>query len=188
MPELFDLTGNILIATPGLSDDRFSNSVIVVCAHSQDGAMGLMVNKPTDQVAAADLFDQLSITRSTRMPQLTVYAGGPVELERGFVLHSPEYKSSISTLAVTDTLAMTATLDILEDIAEGRGPRQSLLALGYCGWGAGQLEREIAENGWLTGEATSDLVFSQPDPRKWELALAAQGIHPLTLSTAYGRA
>jgi putative transcriptional regulator len=188
LPDLFDLTGKILIATPGLVDDRFSNSVIVVCAHSHEGAMGLMVNKPAEQVTSAELFDQLSLPLGPVKPGLMVYAGGPVEMERGFVLHSPDYSSAISTLAVTEALAMTATLDILEDIAEGQGPDQSLLALGYCGWGAGQLEGEISENGWLIGDALPELVFAQTDSRKWELALAAQGIHPLTLSSAYGHA
>lgn len=188
MPELFDLTGKLLIATPGLSDDRFSNSVILICAHSQHGAMGLMINKPATQLTSADLFDQLAIGRSPKMADMIVHAGGPVERERGFVLHSSDYRSAISTLAVTEALAMTATVDILEDIAEGRGPERSLRALGYCGWGAGQLEGEIAENSWLIGDASPGVVFGQPDPRKWELALAAQGIHPLTLSPAFGHA
>lgn len=174
---------------PGLSDERFANTVILLCAHSEEGAMGLVVNKPADHLSLDEMFDQLSLARSGgTMRSNVVHAGGPVEMERGFVLHSPEYDAAIATLHVSEDFSMTATLDVLEDIAAGYGPEQSLVALGYCGWAPGQLEREIAENGWLIGDVTPALVFRPDDDRKWDLAMSAQGIDPLNLSAVSGRA
>lgn len=173
---------------PGLSDERFSHAVIVICAHSAEGAMGIVVNKPADHVSMATLFRQLSIPCSVPIRPNPVYAGGPVDMERGFVLHSPDYDAAVSTLHVSPDFAMTASLDVLEDIAQGRGPDVSLLALGYCGWAPGQLEAEISDNGWLVGDMTQGLVFSTDDERKWTMAMAAQGIDPRTLSAASGRA
>lgn len=173
---------------PGLSDERFANTVIVLCAHSGEGAMGLVVNKPADHVSLPGLFDQLEIPCREDLSGRVVHAGGPVEMERGFVLHSPDYDTEMSTLQVSDHFAMTATLDVLEDIAAGYGPRHAMVALGYCGWAPGQLEGEIAQNGWLVGDPTSSLVFEAEDERKWDLAMSGLGIDPLSLSVAAGRA
>ena len=184
-----DLTGKLLIAMPGMGDPRFDRSVILMCAHSEDGAMGLIVNKPVPDLAFADLLDQLEIARGDGpKSEIRVHFGGPVEHGRGFVLHSTDYESNSSTLKVDASFGMTATLDILEDIARGDGPRQSFLALGYSGWGPGQLEGEILQNGWLTAEASPDIVFTPDNAAKWSRALASLGIDPLTLSAAAGRA
>ncbi|WP_397543640.1 YqgE/AlgH family protein [Roseovarius salis] len=183
-----DLNGKLLIAMPEMGDPRFAYSVIFICAHSEEGSMGLVVNKPTDDVRLSDLLDQLEISKSEDMRDLPVHFGGPVEHGRGFVLHDYGYHSSISTLDVTDAFAMTATLDILEDLAQGRGPGQAIIALGYAGWGPGQIESEIAQNAWLTCDADPALVFDTADAEKWEAALKKLGISALTLSGAAGRA
>lgn len=188
MTQKMDLTGKMLIAMPDMADPRFGNAVVFLCAHSPEGAMGIIVNKPTADLRARDLFDQLSITMGQDARELPVYFGGPVEHGRGFVLHDYGYHSAISTLNVNADFAMTATLDILEDLAEGRGPGKALLALGYAGWGPGQLEAELAQNGWLTCDADHDLVFATPNPDKWEAALARLGVSPLMLSSDVGHA
>ncbi|RSK33034.1 YqgE/AlgH family protein [Rhodovulum iodosum] len=183
------LGGKLLIAMPGMGDPRFDKSVVFMCAHSDDGALGLIVNKPMDELSFGDLLAQLEIPKTDRTRDIRVHFGGPVEHGRGFVLHSGDYRSnSASTLRVDSRFGMTGTLDILEDIAQGHGPQASLLALGYAGWGPGQLEGEIRENGWLTCEAAPDIVFGTEDGRKWERALATLGIDPLVLSAAAGRA
>jgi putative transcriptional regulator len=183
-----DLTGKLLIAMPGMGDPRFAHAVIYMCAHSEDGAMGLMINKPTDDLRLRDLLEQLSIKATPDARDIRVHFGGPVEHGRGFVLHDYGYHSSISTLDVNEDFAMTATLDILEDLAEGRGPGKALMALGYAGWGPGQVEAEISENGWLTCEASHDLVFQTSDNEKWEKALQTLGISALALSAEAGHA
>ncbi|WP_293576202.1 YqgE/AlgH family protein [Phaeobacter sp.] len=184
-----DLTGELLIAMPGIGDHRFEYSLVLLCSHDDSGAMGLIVNKAADGVGLSNLLDQLEISiTSEQAATLPVRFGGPVETQRGFVLHSPEYQSAVNTLPVSDHFAMTATVDILEDIAVGRGPSQVLVMLGYAGWGPGQLEAEIAMNGWLNVPATSELVFDLPDSQKWEAALRALGVDPLTLSASAGHA
>lgn len=183
-----DLTGKLLIALPGMGDPRFANAVVLICAHSPEGGMGLIINKPTDDLSMRDLLDQLSITPGEDLRNLPVHFGGPVEHGRGFVLHDSGYVSAISTLEVSEDFAMTATLDILEDLAEGRGPAKALIALGYAGWGPGQLEDELAQNGWLTCDADADLVFATKDARKWETALDRLGVSALMLSSDGGRA
>ncbi|MFL4470262.1 YqgE/AlgH family protein [Tateyamaria armeniaca] len=190
MPDPFslDLTGNLLVAMPGMGDPRFDRSVIFICAHSDEGAMGLIVNKPARDVDLGDLLEQLDIKVEPGIRHMQVHIGGPVETSRGFVLHSTEYTSRLKTLEVGDTFGMTATLDVLEDIAAGGGPDQSLVMLGYAGWGAGQLEGEISRNGWLTVDAEADLVFGADDDAKWAAALATLGIDPLGLSGMAGRA
>lgn len=182
-----ELTGKLLIAMPGMGDPRFEHSVIFVCAHSDDGAMGLIINKPAREVAFSEILGQLDIEATDRIRALPVHFGGPVEMARGFVLHSLDYTSSLQTLEVAG-FGMTATLDILEDIAKGEGPAQSVMALGYAGWGPGQLEAEISQNGWLTCDASADVVFALPDADKWTAALSSLGIDPLTLSSTAGRA
>lgn len=183
-----DLAGQILIAMPGMADPRFDHSVILVCAHSPDGAMGLILNKPLDELSFSGLLEQLGIPRAPHGRDIRVQFGGPVERGRGFVLHSSDWQAEGSTLEVPGGLGMTATLDILQALAQGGGPGEAMLALGYSGWGPGQLEAEIGRNDWLTSTAPEGLVFGADDAAKWSAALRGMGIDPLTLSAAAGRA
>lgn len=184
-----DLNGKLLIAMPGMGDPRFEHSVIFLCSHSDEGAMGLIINKPAKGVSLNDLLTQLELDgESPDLGASPVHFGGPVETARGFVLHSSDYASNLHSLAVSDAFSMTATLDILEDMAAARGPRRALLMLGYSGWGAGQLEDEISQNAWLTTEASPDLVFATEDGSKWEAALRTLGVDPVTLSASAGHA
>jgi putative transcriptional regulator len=183
-----DLAGRLLIAMPGMADARFQRSVIVICAHSPDGAMGLIVNKPAGEMSFAGLLEHLGIASAKRGRDIRVRFGGPVERGRGFVLHSDDWDGGEAALDVPGGLRMTATLDILEALAGGGGPAQALLALGYSGWGPGQLEDEILRNDWLISPAGADLVFSDEDPGKWAGALRGIGVDPVTLSAASGRA
>ena len=182
------LTGKLLVAMPGMGDPRFERAVVYICAHTRDGTMGLIVNKPTPESLAFDLFAQLKIPDVDRSIELGTYFGGPVENERGFVLHSSDYCASRSTLKVDERISMTATLDILEEIARGDGPQSAILLLGYSGWGPNQLESEIGQNGWLTCEANTEIVFATKPKLKWTAALNSIGVDPLTLSAAAGRA
>lgn len=184
----FDLNGTLLASMPGMTDPRFDRSVVFVCAHSEDGAMGLIINKPAYDVALGDLLDQLDITSDEQVRTTPVYFGGPVETSRGFVLHSAEYESQLQTLEAGNGFGMTATLDVLEDIAKKSGPEKALVMLGYAGWGPGQLEAEIARNDWLTAKADPNLVFSDADEGKWMAVVKSMGIDPLALSGAAGRA
>ncbi|WP_138922682.1 YqgE/AlgH family protein [Sulfitobacter sp. BSw21498] len=183
-----DLTGQLLVAMPGMGDPRFDHSVIFICAHDDEGAMGLIVNKPAADLKLGDVLDRLSDVDMDDITGLGVHVGGPVETERGFVLHSAEYRSVMKTTDIAQGVAMTVTLDILEDIARGKGPRQAMMMLGYAGWDAGQLEGEIAQNGWLTCPCDTDILFTLPDARKWEAALTSIGVDPLGLSATAGRA
>lgn len=186
--DLPHLDGKLLIAMPSMGDPRFEKSVIYICAHSCDGAMGLIVNKPAKELQFSDLLDQLNIKTDRPIEGIDVYYGGPVEYGRGFVLHTHDYASDDSTLTVNDDFGMTATLDILEDISNGEGPEACLLALGYAGWGPGQLEDEIRANGWLTCEANHKLVFDKNPKGKWLAALETLGIDPRMLSAGGGTA
>lgn len=183
-----ELAGQILIAMPGMADPRFDRSVILICAHSDEGAMGLIVNKPLQDIRFGTLLDQLSIPHAPKGRDIRIHMGGPVDRGRGFVLHSADWGIGKATLPVPGGYAMTATLDILEALARGGGPDHAILALGYSGWGAGQLESEIARNDWLTSAAPEGLVFGAEDSAKWAAALKAMGIDPLTLSASAGRA
>lgn len=182
------LDGKLLIAMPGMGDPRFDKSLIYMCAHSEDGAMGLIVNKPAIDLQFSDLLEQLNITPAEEFNPIEIHFGGPVEHGRGFVLHSKDYIAKDSTLEVDDNLGMTATLDILEDISHGNGPDTCLLALGYAGWGPGQLEDEIRANGWLTCEADVNLIFSDDHTAKWTGAIESLGIDPRLLSATGGTA
>jgi putative transcriptional regulator len=186
--ESMDLSGKLLIAMPGMGDPRFEKSVVFMCAHSPEGAMGLIVNKPATDLRFADLLEQLGIEAGEGTAAIRVHFGGPVEHGRGFVLHSSDYRASDSTLEVDADFGMTATLDILEDIGQGLGPASCLLALGYAGWGPGQLEDELQQNGWLTCDATPELVFAGDDAGKWAAALQSMGISPSMLSSEGGSA
>lgn len=172
---------------PQMEDSRFERSVIYICAHNADGAMGLVVNRLFDAITFPDLLEQLNIETTPKTEQIHVHFGGPVESGRGFVLHSDDYVRD-GTLKVRSGFALTATVDILKAIAVGEGPRRSLLALGYSGWGPGQLEQEIAANGWLVVPANPSLVFERDLDDKWQSALAATGVTLATLSGVAGRA
>jgi putative transcriptional regulator len=187
-PSALDLTGQLLIAMPGMGDPRFEHAVIFMCAHSEEGAMGLIINKPAEEVTLCDVMDHLDIALEPDVAQRAVHFGGPVEMARGFVLHSAEYTSKLQTLEIGQVFGMSATVDILEDIARGEGPRDALVMLGYSGWGPGQLENEIKSNGWLTGPATPRLVFGTQDTDKWMRAVEELGIDPLGLSATAGHA
>ncbi len=183
-----DLTGKLLVAMPGMTDPRFDRSVVFLCAYSEEGAMGLIVNKPAPELILSDILEQLEIDNAQETAKLPVYFGGPVETARGFVLHSGEYKSRLQTLEVDDDFGMTATLDVLEDLASGDGPQEAMVMLGYSGWGPGQLDSEIARNGWLVASADPKLVFGTDCDDKWVAAIKSLGIDPLVLSSTAGRA
>jgi putative transcriptional regulator len=183
-----DLRGQLLIAMPGMGDPRFAQSVVYMCAHSPEGAMGLIVNKPTPEINFSTLLTQLGLTAGAGMRDIRVHFGGPVEQSRGFVLHSTDYPGGPTTLKVDDAVSMTASLDVLEAIVAGRGPASTLMALGYAGWGPGQLEAEIGANGWLTAASRPELVFGRANEHKWSAALKSLGINPLSLSSTAGRA
>ena len=181
------LAGQMLVAMPGIGDSRFDRSVIYICGHSGEGAMGLIVNKPVENISFPELLDQLGIDGDLES-QIRVLFGGPVETGRGFVLHTADYHVAGSTLQVTEEVGLTATIEILEEIATGEGPDKSLLALGYAGWAPGQLEDEILSNGWLHCKPSHDLIFGSSNDTKWERALAEMGIDPAQLSGEAGRA
>ncbi|MFQ5774712.1 MAG: YqgE/AlgH family protein [Kiloniellaceae bacterium] len=181
------LTGHLLIAMPTMRDMRFARTVIYMCAHNAEGAMGLVINRLAGSVTFPDLLRQLGIDAPEVRREIRVHFGGPVESGRGFVLHSGDYRHD-STLQVADEVALTATVDILHDIASGRGPRRSLLALGYAGWGPGQLDSEIQANGWLHVAPDEDLVFDDDLETKWERAIAKLGVDLSLLSGDAGHA
>lgn len=181
------LTGQLLIAMPTMADPRFAQAVIYVCAHTLDGAMGLVVNRPLTKPKFDDLLRQLEIEPVPPARRIRLCAGGPVEHARGFVLHTADWTGE-GSLKVNDALALTASLDVLKAIAEGGGPREGVLALGYAGWGPGQLEAEIQQNTWLSVPATERLLFGEDDDSKWRRALASMKIDPLLLSGAAGHA
>lgn len=182
------LDGKLLIAMPGMGDPRFEKAVIFMCAHSEDGALGLIINKPAPDLEFGALLEQLDLKVGPPRRDIRVHLGGPVEHGRGFVLHSGDYTSENSTLQVSKRFGMTATLDVLEGLARGDGPGSALLALGYSGWGPGQLESEILANGWLTCDATPEIVFSDDDEAKWSAALSSMGVDARMLSSEAGRA
>ena len=189
------LTGKLLIAMPGIGDPRFERSLIYLCAHTEEGAMGIVVNKPAPNISFTDLLEQLGIeagddpieVKNSRSYPL-VHFGGPVETARGFVLHSADYNHHESTLAIDDAVGLTTTLEIVHEIARGSGPRRALLALGYAGWSPGQLEDEISRNGWLHCPADEDLLFGGDLSAKYETALQKLGVDLAFLSSEPGHA
>ena len=188
------LDGQLLIAMPGMSDPRFDRSVIYMCAHSEQGAMGLIINKTTPMMSFGDLLAQLDILPGEaaepphELMAMPVLYGGPVEQGRGFVLHTSDYFAANSSLPVSETIALTATVDILSAMAEGRGPERAILALGYSGWAPGQLENEIQNNGWLTCAADDELLFGINFDARYVAALRKLKIDPAMLSSESGRA
>jgi putative transcriptional regulator len=188
-----NLTGKLLIAMPSLQEPTFAHSVVFLCAHSRDGAMGLIVNKPMPGMSFMELADRVDLSKTPariaeNLMQMPVLTGGPVEQQRGFVLHSTEYPGGEGSLKVNDYFALTATTDILTDMAQGHGPARCLLALGYAGWSPGQLESEILHNGWLHGDAAPELVFSESHETKYHTAMKLLGIDPRMLSASAGHA
>jgi putative transcriptional regulator len=182
---LTSLTGQLLIAMPQMEDRRFSRSVVFMCAHNAEGAMGLIVNKTVEQPSMGELLKQLSI-EGDGFSRALVHFGGPVEAARGFVLHSTDYTEQ-ATLVVGD-VGLTATMDILRAIGRGEGPRQRFFALGYAGWGPGQLDTEIQANGWLTVPSDNALLFDETNEDKWRRAIATLGVDPFALSGDAGHA
>jgi putative transcriptional regulator len=182
------LSGQLLIAMPGISDPRFERALILICAHDDQHAMGLAVNRPVEGLSVPDLLERLDINSEIKAPPDLVMMGGPVERERGFVLHTDDYHGEHS-MEIGDGLTLTATRDILEAIAQaGDHPRRAILALGYAGWGAGQLENELKENVWLTCDADESLIFGPDHAAKWVRALAKLGVDAQRLSAVAGRA
>lgn len=181
------LTGQLLVAMPQMQDHRFARSVIYLCAHGSEGAMGLVVNKLVDDLTLSQLMGQLGITVDGLKSDGKVHFGGPVESGRGFVLHSSDYTEE-GTLVIGNNVALTATLDILRAIGRGAGPKKCLLALGYAGWGPGQLDAEIQANGWLNADADEALVFDPEPEDKWRRALAKIGVDLSALSGDAGHA
>ena len=181
------LTGQLLVAMPQMLDPRFAKSVIYMCAHTEDGAMGLVVNKPMDKISFPDLLEQLGLEPPARDRELRVHFGGPVESGRGFVLHTADYVQD-ATMVIDERVAVTATTDILKDIADGQGPRNSIFALGYAGWGPGQLDGEIQANGWLSVLPDDGLVFASDPEAAWDAALAKIGVTASMLSGDAGHA
>lgn len=181
------LAGHLLVAMPGMPDPRFAKAVIYMCAHNDEGAMGLVINRAMADFTFPDLLKQLGITAAADTPFIRVQSGGPVEQGRGFVLHSSDYVHE-STLVVDADVALTATVDILKAIARGKGPSHSLLALGYAGWGPGQLDAEILQNGWLSVKADPNIVFNADLGAKWQQALSKLGIDLSLLNENAGHA
>jgi putative transcriptional regulator len=189
------LDGQMLVAMPVMEDERFARSVIYICAHSAEGAMGIIVNRPAGSIDFPQLLVQLDIIDTAdeiRLPEnaetMKVLRGGPVETGRGFVLHSSDFSIKNATLPIDDGICLTATLDILKAIAEGNGPKHAILALGYAGWAPGQLEHEIQDNGWLHCPADPDLIFGADVEDKYQRALAKIGIDLAMLSNDAGHA
>jgi putative transcriptional regulator len=181
------LTGQLLIAMPAMEDPRFAQSVIYLCAHTPEGAMGLVLNRPLDHPKFDELLRQLEVVPVPPARRIRLCAGGPMDNARGFVLHTTDWTGE-GSLRVNDAVALTASLDVLKAIAEGLGPREGLLALGYAGWGPGQLDAEIQQNVWLSVSADETIVFDADHDTKWRRALAKLNVDPLLLSGAAGHA
>ena len=189
------LKGQFLVAMPGMGDERFRESVIYLVGHGDEGAMGLMINQPLEDTRFGDILDELNLSKADdliRLPspirEREVLNGGPVQKGRGFVLHSPDYFREGNSYAVDDKVCLTATIDILRAMAFKHEPTDSLFALGYCGWAPGQLEGEIAANGWLTVPFSHDLLFGSPVTRRYDMALSQLGITRASLSGLAGHA
>lgn len=187
MSDFLSLANHFLIAMPNLGDPNFYRTVTLICEHSKEGAMGLIINRPTD-LNVNDILQQMNIEGAdSRYRALPVHQGGPVQNNRGFVLHEPLGKWE-STLPVTEKLGVSTSRDILVAMAENRGPEHCLVALGYAGWGAGQLEREISENAWLNGPADRSIIFETPAESRWVAAASLLGVDLATLSGEAGHA
>jgi putative transcriptional regulator len=183
-----NLTNQFLIAMPGMADPTFAGTVVYLCEHSERGALGLVINRPTD-IDLKSLFDRIDLSLEIEpLQHLPVYFGGPVQTERGFVLHDSSEQHYTSSISIPGGLEMTTSKDVLEAVAQGAGPARFLLTLGHAGWGAGQLEDEISRNGWLTVEASPNILFETPAEKRFEAALALLGISMAMLSGEAGHA
>tara|TARA_Y100000588_G_scaffold394604_1_gene515973 strand:- start:2307 stop:2834 length:528 start_codon:yes stop_codon:yes gene_type:complete len=174
---------------PSMSDPRFARSVVYICNHSEDGALGLIINKKINSLTFVKILDQLDIrVNDTESGQpRAIFFGGPVEIERGFILHSLDYHTD-HTLVINEEFGMTASIEIIKELAKGNGPKQSLIALGYSGWGTGQLDGELQNNDWLSVDADADLMFNENSDDKWDNALNKVGVSAALLSTESGHA
>ncbi len=181
------LTGQLLIAMPQLQDTRFERSVIYLCVHNEDGAMGLVVNRLSEDLTFPELLEQVGVELKPETVSMPIHIGGPVETGMGFVLHTNDYKQA-NTIKVNDFISLTHTVEILKDIANGQGPRQAMLALGYAGWGAGQLDDEFQENSWLSVPADEALIFEGSQQDKWQRSIAKLGVDVSLLSGEAGHA
>lgn len=180
--------GKLLLATPDMGDPRFHFAVIYVVNHDHRGAMGIMINKGKAGLHISDLLDQIGIDGDVRVADAPVLNGGPVDIDRGFVLHSADYFKAETSLKISDTLTMTSTKDVLEALVTDGAPERAMMAVGYAGWASGQLEAEIIDNCWLISEADEDLIFSNDLDGKWATALGDMGIDPSALSHGGGTA
>lgn len=181
------LTGQFLLAMPHMQDPRFEKAVIFICGHDTNGAMGLVVNKHLGDLTLKGLLEYLNLPKESIKRDLPIYFGGPVDTGRGFVLHSDDF-SHPGTVPLNHHISLTATLDVLQSIADGDGPKDCLLAMGYVGWGPGQLDSELHGNQWLQVEADPDTLFHVPIEKKWEIAIAKLGVTPETISEDVGQA
>jgi len=182
-----NLTGQLLISMPTLEDERFFKTVIYICAHSKEGAMGIIINKKIDYDLYPDLLEQLGIDKMIGSKKLFIRYGGPVESGRGFVLHSDEIKRK-ETLSIEKGVALTSTSEFFDDLAKGNGPKNSILALGYAGWEPGQIEKEILSNSWMTLSTDSKFIFDEEVNNKWSNAFNLLGVDPSKLSNHSGTA
>jgi putative transcriptional regulator len=181
------LTGQMLVAMPSMMDPRFARTVTLLCSHTPEGAMGIVLNRLYGDLDFEGLLKQLNITRASGGRDMPIHFGGPVDLARGFVLHSTDYKQE-GTLPITDTIALTATVEVLKELAAGAGPHRALLALGYAGWGAGQLDAELQMTGWLVAPADDEIIFDTPSEDVWGRALTKIGVGATALSSDIGHA
>ncbi len=181
----YDLTGNFLVAMPHIQDPRFSKSIIFICGHEENGSMGLMINQSAGGLMLNELLTQLGISIKKNIKNNKVAQGGPIEVGRGFVLHSKDYIDD-STVEITDNISLTATTEILQDIASGNGPEKNLVILGYSGWSAGQLEKEMESNDWIQLESDENIIFETLFDKKWQNILFKAGIDPSMISDDMG--
>ena len=186
--DTLNLTGKLLVAMPSIGDTRFERSVILICAHETDYAMGIVLNNPMPHVTVPDILSQLDVPTEIEVPANRVLDGGPVGNDRGFVLHTSDFRSEGATMDVAENCHLTATRDVLVALGSRTPPEQSTLALGYSGWGAGQLESELQQNAWLIGPATHDIVYGSEHEKKWDQAIELMGVDAGKLQHHPGRA
>ncbi len=188
MTDTTNLAGKFLIALPGMGDPRFRQAVIYVCSHDRSGAMGLVINKSKGPLTLSDMLEHAEVSGDVKVADTPVLSGGPVDLDRGFVLHSPDYHKEDASLQLSETLSLTGTRDVLEALVSDNSPAKAVMAVGYSGWGEGHIERELQENAWLTVEADEALIFDTDMDSKWERAIGQLGITPDMLAHSGGRA
>jgi len=182
------MAGRFLLATPAMGDPRFTNALIYICSHDEHGAMGIIVNKSKGGLLISDLLEQIGVEGDVRVADTPVLNGGPVDIDRGFVLHSSDYYKEETSLKLSDTLILTSTKDVLEALVSDEAPKKAMLAIGYCGWGEGQLESEIMQNGWLVVDADETMIFGEDLDTKRKLAFETLGVSPEALSFLGGTA